>query len=150
MQPLPHRYAVDLVSGPTGHAILSAPGLPSMRTAPPREFDGPGDAWSPEHLLLGAVETCFLFTFRAVARAQKLDFAEVEVRAEGVLGRDGSTTRFLDITLRPRITVLHMADREAAFRAVARAEHACLVSASLAMPVRVDPEIVVGTMESVA
>jgi uncharacterized OsmC-like protein len=30
-------------------------------------FDGPGDAWSPENLLLAAVQSCFLFTFQAVA-----------------------------------------------------------------------------------
>ena len=150
MQPLPHRYAVELVSGPTGHATLTAAGLPAVRTAPPREFDGPGDAWSPEHLLLAAVETCFLFTFRAVARAQKLEFTAVAVTAEGVVGRDGATTRFLEINLRPRITIARMADREGAFRAVGRAEHACLVSASLAMPVRIDPEIILATVESVA
>jgi organic hydroperoxide reductase OsmC/OhrA len=41
---------------------VTADGLPDLRSAPPLGFDGPGDAWSPEHLLLAAVETCFLFT----------------------------------------------------------------------------------------
>jgi organic hydroperoxide reductase OsmC/OhrA len=43
--------------------------VPTLSTATPEEFGGPGDAWSPELLLLGAVESCFLFTFRAVAHA---------------------------------------------------------------------------------
>jgi organic hydroperoxide reductase OsmC/OhrA len=62
MKPLPHRYTVRLAGGPGGHATVTADGLPDLRTAPPLDFDGPGDAWSPEHLLLAAVETCFLFT----------------------------------------------------------------------------------------
>jgi organic hydroperoxide reductase OsmC/OhrA len=150
MLPLPHRYEVELVSGPSGHATLVATGLPSLSAAPPKEFDGPGDAWSPEHLLLASVETCFLFTFRAVARAAKLAFTAVDVRGEGVLARDGAVTRFVEIRLRPQIVLVNAADREAAIRAVARAERACLVSASLLTPVHVDPEIVVSMVSSVA
>jgi hypothetical protein len=44
---------------PAGGMILK-----NHRSAPPLDYDGPG-AWSPEHLLLAAVETCFLFTLRA-------------------------------------------------------------------------------------
>ena len=58
---LPHQAAV---------ARLAA-GVPELRTAPPLDFDGPGDAWSPEQLLLAAVEeACFLLTFRSVAQAE--------------------------------------------------------------------------------
>jgi organic hydroperoxide reductase OsmC/OhrA len=62
MQPLPHRYEVQLSGGPSGYATVSTDGMPDLRSAPPLDYDGPGDAWSPEHLLLAAVETCFLFT----------------------------------------------------------------------------------------
>ena len=33
------------------------------------EFGGPGDLWSPETMLAGAVAGCFILTFRAAARA---------------------------------------------------------------------------------
>jgi hypothetical protein len=52
MKPLPHLYEVSLSGGPTDYATLSAAGLPPLRSAPPKEFDGPGDAWSPEQLLV--------------------------------------------------------------------------------------------------
>lgn len=61
MKPLPHTYEVRLSGGPEGYTAVSVEGLPDLRSAPPADFDGPGDAWSPEHLLLAAVETCFLF-----------------------------------------------------------------------------------------
>lgn len=94
MKPLPHRYDVRLTGGPAGYATLSAPGVPELTSAPPLDFDGPGDAWSPEHLLLAAVETCFLFTLRAVAKASKVEFAALELSSEGVVDRQDGVTRF--------------------------------------------------------
>jgi len=81
MKPLPHLYEVALSGGPKGYATLLAGGAPALRSAPPKDFDGPGDAWSPEHLLLAAVETCFMLTFRAVAQASKFDFLSLELSA---------------------------------------------------------------------
>jgi organic hydroperoxide reductase OsmC/OhrA len=66
MKPLPHEYEVHLTGGLTGYAQVSATGIPELRTAPPADYDGPGDAWSPEHLL-ASIQTCFLFTLRASA-----------------------------------------------------------------------------------
>jgi len=62
MKPLPHHYDVRLAGGPDGYATSSADRVPELLCAAPADFDGPGDAWSPEYLLLGAVQTCFLFT----------------------------------------------------------------------------------------
>ena len=54
MQPLPHRYAVTAFASDTGTVTVTAAELPDIQTAPPTEFDGPGDLWSPEALLLAA------------------------------------------------------------------------------------------------
>jgi organic hydroperoxide reductase OsmC/OhrA len=70
MTPLPHHYDVQLTGGPSGYAQLSTPGVPDLRAAAPSDYDGPGDAWSPEHLLPASVQTCFLLTFRAIARLE--------------------------------------------------------------------------------
>jgi peroxiredoxin-like protein len=142
MKPLPHRYDVQLKGGPAGHGRLLSVGRPALATAPPREFDGPGDAWSPEHLLLASVDACFLFTFRAVARASSLDFVDLNVHAEGTVDRHAGVTRFTDIVLRPRLTVRPGTDRERVARALMKTEKACLVSASLATPVRIEAEVV--------
>ena len=79
MKPLPHHYDVHLSGGHSGYGMLSTPGIPDLRAAPPADFDGPGDAWSPEHLLLAAVQTCFLFTLRSIARASHVDFVSLEL-----------------------------------------------------------------------
>lgn len=142
MKPLPHVYTARLAGGPDGYATLSAAGVPELRTAPPADFDGPGDAWSPEQLLMAAVESCFLFTFRAVAQASKVEFSALEVSGEGTVDRKDGATRFTEIVLRPRLTLPAGADRARALRVLEKSEKACLVSASLSTPVRLEPEIV--------
>ena len=141
MKPLPHAYEITLTGASAGYATASAAGLPDLTTAPPAEYDGPGDAWSPEHLLLAAVSSCFLFTFRAVAKASHVDFLEVEAITAGTVDRTGGATRFTDIVLRPTVTTPGGADTGAVHRAIEKAASRCLVSASLETPVRVESTI---------
>ena len=141
MKPLPHRYTARIAGGPEGYATLSSTGVPDLRTAPPPDFDGPGDAWSPEQLLLAAVEACFLLTFRAVAQASRLQFVSLSVEAEGVVDRVNGVTRFTEIVLRPRVALPAGVDRVRVQRALEKAERACLVSASLDTRIRLEPEI---------
>jgi len=144
MKPLPHRYEVRLTGGPDGYATSAAEGIPDLRCAPPLDFDGPGDAWSPEQLLITAVTTCFLFTLRSVAKLSKVPFKALDLSAEGVLDRKEGVTRFTDIVLRPKLTVPQGTDRAQALRVMEKAEKACLVSASLSTPVRLEPEVIMG------
>jgi peroxiredoxin-like protein len=138
VKPLPHRYEVQLSGGPTGYARVSSPDLPTLPAAPPVEYDGPGDAWSPEHLLLAAVETCFLFTLRAVARASKVPFSALDVHAEGIVDRQDGVTRFTRIVLRPSIVVPPDTDPALVRRVLEKSEKACLVTASLSTPVHLE------------
>lgn len=144
MKPLPHVYEAQLSGGHEGYAVVSAAGLPELRTAPPSDFDGPGDAWSPEHLLMAAVETCFLFTLRAVARASKLDFTSLKLSGEGTLDRKDGATRFTAIVLRARLTVASGTDLEKAKRVMEKSEKGCLISASLSTPIRLEAEVEIG------
>jgi peroxiredoxin-like protein len=144
MKPLPHIYRVHLAGGLGTYAALSDDGLPELRTAPPADFDGPGDAWSPEQLLLAAVESCFLFTFQAIARASKLAFTSLELSGEGIVDRKEGVTRFSAIVLRPTLRLAAASDRDRGIRILEKSEQACLVSASLSTPVRLEPKIVIG------
>lgn len=149
MKPLPHRYEATLTGGPTGHANLASDGLPNLPTAPPVDFGGPGDAWSPEHMLLGSVATCFLFTFRAVARASQLQFNSVDLDVSGTVDRVDGVTRFTEIVLRARAVVAAGTDPDRARRVMERSERACLVSRSLESPIRFEPEVLVGDLWAV-
>jgi peroxiredoxin-like protein len=141
MKPPSHRYEVHLDGGASGYAAVDARGLPNLASAPPAEFEGPGDAWSPEHLLLAAVATCFMFTLRAVARASRVDFISLDLTVEGTVEGRGGRLRFGEIVLRPRLQLPAGTEPERALRVLEKAGSTCLVSASLATPVRLEPEI---------
>jgi peroxiredoxin-like protein len=141
MKPLPHHYSVHLSAESLGYANVESPGLPTLRVAAPLDYDGPGDAWSPEHLLLAAVQGCLLLTFRAVAKASRLPFVSLAVEASGIVDKEGGVTRFTEIVLRPRLTIPAGTTRELAQRILERSEKACLVSASLATPIRMEHTI---------
>ena len=141
VKPLPHHYEVRLAGGPTGYAELSTPGVPGLRTAPPEEFGGPGDAWSPEHLFLGSIQACFLFTIRAVAARSSIEFTQLDLDVTGTVDRMDHVTRFTEIVVHARMTVPLGTDVERAKQILERGKKACLVSASLATPVLLDAQV---------
>jgi organic hydroperoxide reductase OsmC/OhrA len=141
MKPLPHSYEVALSGGPAGYAKLSTEGVPALSSAPPKDFDGPGDAWSPEHLLLASVLACFMFTFRAVARGSNFDFLSLDLTGCGTVDRQDGVTRFTGIVLKPRLVLPNGTDPERASRVLEKGKTACLVTASLSVPVRLEAEI---------
>jgi len=144
VKPYPHHYSVSAEMRGDAPVRLSAPGLPDLESAPPVEFDGPGDRWSPETLLLGAVADCFLLTFRAVARASKLEWKEVRAHAEGTLDRADGGARFTAVRLRAELELPAGGDPATGERLLAKAERACLISRSLACPVALEPTVRTG------
>lgn len=143
MQPLPHHYLVTATGAPTGRVTLSHEGVPSLETSPPREFGGPGDAWSPESLLVSAVADCFILTFRAVARASKLEWSDLEVRVEGTLERRDGVTAFTGFQLHAKLGIGADVDPAVASAALERAERGCLISNSLKAPVHLEADLAV-------
>ena len=80
MQELPHHYVVSANAKTVGNVALSANGVSDLESAPPAEFGGPGDQWSPESLLVAAVADCFILSFRAIARASTSRMGLSELR----------------------------------------------------------------------
>ena len=133
MQPHPHRYRVHARTGGNGSVFVESEGLPLVRTAPPVQYDGPGDQWSPETLLVAAAADCFVLTFRAVAAASKFAWRRLECDAEGVLDRRDGVVRFTEMHLTARLLIAQGGDLERAKRLLEKAEASCLVTRSLAL-----------------
>lgn len=142
MQAHPHRYDVHAAAEPAGSVRVGAEGLPTLTTAPPVQYGGPGDQWSPETLLVAAAADCFILTFRAVAAASKLPWLRLGCDAEGVLDRRDGVVRFTELRLHARLAVPAGVDPERAKRLLEKAEAACLVTNSLALRPTLIAEVV--------
>jgi uncharacterized OsmC-like protein len=82
-------------------------------------------------------------TFRAVARASKLEWTRLECSAEGVLERVERVTRFTRVTVRATLTVPAGTDSDKAERLLEKSEEACLITRSMIAESHLEAEIIV-------
>ncbi|WP_438862285.1 OsmC family protein [Neptunicella sp.] len=131
MRELPHLYRVIASGQFDRHLQVEAEGLSPIEVAPPIEFDGPGDQWSPETLLLAAAANCFILSFKAVAEAADFHWLSIACEAKGTLDKVERQIRFTHIHHNVRLTINPGSDSAKAEALLNKAEKVCLVSNSL-------------------
>jgi organic hydroperoxide reductase OsmC/OhrA len=131
MQNFPHRYVVVAAGDALDDIELASGSLPPLQSAPPTEFDGPGDRWSPETLLVAAVAGCYVLTFRAVARASRVSWTWLRCEVDGTLERIDKAPQFTAFDMRASLSIPPTMDAQQARRALEKAESQCLISKSL-------------------
>ena len=100
-------------------------------------------------MFVGALVTCLMTTFRAVAEASGLEVIDYQDSATGHLRRgDDRMYSFETVTLRPHITIADATKLDRAMRLIHKADAACLVSRSVAATVVVEPTITVAETEA--
>ncbi len=124
--------------------IVEAPDVPrTINFSAPVEFQGEPGLWTPEHLLVAALGTCFVTTMRVISEKSKLEIVGLEVSVEGVLEHVEGGFRFTKFSLRPKLKIAREEDRHLAERLLDKAEHVCLISRSLKGEIAMRPEILV-------
>lgn len=131
MHPFPHHYQVAADATTAGVVRVTADTAPALETTAPPEFDGPQGYWSPETLLVASVADCYVLSFRAVARASKLEWQHLAVDVEGVLDRVEGVTRFVRFTVKPRLQIASTGLETLARSVLDKAKRSCLVTNSL-------------------
>jgi len=144
MQKLPHSYKVLVKGNPTDNLEVTGDGLPQLRTAAPAGFDGPGDQWSPEDLLMASVSSCLVLSFRAIAKASSLQWQSIECETSGELNQVERRIRFTRISSRIRLRIDSADKEETAAKLLKKAEETCFISNSLASPCELEFDIEVG------
>jgi len=121
---------------------LSAPHLPDLEVDAPPEFKGHEGVWTPEHLFVAAVNSCFMTTFLAIAENSKLEFVSFSADAKGKLEKlEGQGFIMTEVVLRPKLLVSHARDLERAGRILEKAEKNCLISNSIKTETRLEPKV---------
>jgi len=124
------------------HGDLRAPVLPNMHIDAPPEFKGHDGVWTPEHLFVAAVNSCFMTTFLAIAENSKLEFVSFSAKAKGKLEKlDGQGFIMTEVILRPKLMINHARDVERAGRILEKAEKNCLISNSIKSATKLEPEV---------
>jgi organic hydroperoxide reductase OsmC/OhrA len=131
MQAFPHHYSVVATAETQGDVAIQGEQLPAIASAPPTEFGGPGDKWSPETLLVAAVADCFVLTFRGIAGLSRVPWLSLECRVTGTVDRVDRVTQFTALEVRARLRLPAGAKPDQAQRLLTKAEETCLVTNSL-------------------
>lgn len=140
-----HFYSVDLSwtndrKGTISSAVLND----KIEVATPPEFKGGMvGIWSPEHLLVAAVNSCLMTTFLAIAENFKLEFESFDCSAEAKLEVVEGKYMISEVVLKPKLSILNEEDSEKALKVLTKAEKACLISNSVKSVVTMEPTILV-------
>ncbi len=141
MQPLPHSYQATATGEPKGEVSVSSANVETIITAPPAEFGGPGNRWSPESLLVAAIADCYILTFRSIAAAAKLEWLTISCDVTGKLERKDGVTKFTEYTIRAQVKISGQANEAVAIAALEKTEAVCLIVKSLTGTVHLDPQV---------
>lgn len=138
-----HYYEVNLGWQYDRLGQLSAPGITDLiEVATPVQFaKGMPGIWSPEHLLVGAVVSCFMTTFLAIAENSRLDFEDFDCHARGKLEETETGLIISEIELQPLLLISHESDSNKARSVLTKSERHCLITNSIRAKVTMAPTI---------
>lgn len=108
---------------------------------PPQFPKGMPKIWSPEHLLVAAVNSCLMTTFLSIAENSKLHFEHFSSKAMGKLEMVDGKYSITEIVLLPILTISKEEDYDKAIRTLHMAEKACLISNSIKSMIIIQPEV---------
>jgi organic hydroperoxide reductase OsmC/OhrA len=142
------RWTGNLGTGTTGYKDygrnheIGARGKPVILASSDPAFRGDAARYNPEDLLVASLSTCHMLWYLHLCAVNKVVVLDYEDHAEGTMeeSADGGG-RFLQVTLRPQITVTADSDLQTAARLHHDAHEKCFIANSVNFPVGCEPVI---------
>ena len=123
--------------------IVGSPSLKSFSVSTPPEFGGPEGEWSPEHLFLSSITSCFMSTYLSFVNKMKIENTGFECTATGQVEIVDGKYKFTYIHIYPKAFVGNDADVERAKVAMEKTKKYCLISNSVNAEIVQHPEVVI-------
>ncbi|MBI3527012.1 MAG: OsmC family protein [Betaproteobacteria bacterium] len=121
---------------------IRGPGKPAIPASSDSAFHGDASRYNPEELLVASLSTCHMLWYLHVCAVNKVVVLDYEDQAGGIMEETGDGGgRFLEVTLRPQITVTPESDLETARRLHHDAHEKCFIASSVNFPVGCEPVI---------
>lgn len=135
-----YETEIDWKGGTEGN--LDAAGLLPIDVGAPPEFQGRGGVWSPEQLLVAALNSCYMLTFLAMAKFSKVEVVRFSSTATGKLEKtESGPYQITEIVVKPRIVIASANDLSRMPRIVEKAKENCFVSNSIKSAIKILPAI---------
>ncbi|MGN6704567.1 MAG: OsmC family protein [Rhodanobacter sp.] len=153
----PHHYRVDVEwtgnrgSGTDGYRnysrdhVIRVAGKPELAGSSDPTFRGDAARHNPEDMLVAALSACHMLSYLHMATVAGVVVTAYTDAAEGSMVTEGDGGRFVEVVLRPTVTISATSDPARAEAAHETAHHACFIANSVNFPVRCEPRIVIAS-----
>jgi peroxiredoxin-like protein len=122
---------------------LTGAGLLAVAAGAPPEYKGREGDWSPEHLFVASLNTCYMLTFLAIAEFSKVSIVSFSSTAKGKVEKvPGSTYQVTEIVVKPRVVIASANDAARMPRILEKAKDNCFISNSIKAVIKIEPEII--------
>ncbi|MFE6734041.1 OsmC family protein [Microbacterium sp. NPDC057650] len=151
-----HRYALTTTwtgnagTGTSGYrdyrrdVTLQVEGKPELLASSDKPFRGDTSRWNPEDLLVASLSECHLLSYLHACVTVGAIVTSYRDEATGVMREDGrGGGAFVEVVLRPRVTVADESMVAVAEEAHHQAHEWCFIANSVNFPVRVEPVVTV-------
>ena len=101
----PLIFTTDLHWAGDKIGMVSSPSLKSLSVSTPPEFGGPEGEWSPEHLFLSSITSCFMSTYLSFVNKMKIENTGFECTATGQVELVDGKYKFTYIHIYPKAFV---------------------------------------------
>ena len=139
----PIIFATELYWSGDKVAIVGSSSLKTIAVATSPEFGGTDGEWSPEHLFLSSITSCFMSTYLVFVNKMKIENTGFECTATGQVEMVDGKYKFTYIHIYPKAFVGNDTDVERARVALEKTKKYCLISNSVNAEIVQHPEVVV-------
>lgn len=139
-----HFYEVSVQWKEGRIGELSSPVLnKTIECATPPEFpSGVPGIWSPDHLFVAAINSCYMATFLAIASNFKIEIEDFSCKTIAKLNMVEGKYVIAQAEMFPEIKLVHPdKDKDKAMRVAEKAKAGCLVTNSMKTEVTLPPTI---------
>ena len=103
----------------------------TLHVATPPIFGGEGKPWTPEHLFLSSISSCFMTTYLAFAQKSGFEISDFDCNIIGQIEIVEGRYKFTNINLYPKVYIANESLREKASVALEKTHKYCLITNSV-------------------
>ena len=138
----PYFYETEIEWKGEKDLKLASGKLPVIEAGAPPEFKGREGNWSPEHLFVASLNSCYTLTLLAIAEISKIPLVSLSSTATGKLEKvQGGGFQITEIVVKPRVVLASVNDLTRMPRILEKAKESCFVSNSIKSAIKVEPEV---------
>ena len=116
--------------------------LPVIEAGTPPEFKGREGNWSPEHLFVASLNSCYTLTLLAIAEFSNVSLVSLSSTAKGKLEKvQGSSYQVTEIVVKPTVVIASADDLTRMPRILEKARENCFISNSIKSAIKIEPEV---------